>query len=115
MGRQVLETKKILDKVSGLEKSDVGDLQETLKKGGIGFTEDMGAMLRGGDMSGLKGKIIDSMKASQAGSTFVNSPGGAAGVEGGPNAAQTLEQQVNINQQILAAMTQLAQRLGPAR
>ena len=115
MGQQIISTKKILDKVSGLEKNEVGDLQELLKKGGIGFNEDMGAMLRSGDMSGLKGKIIESMKASQAGTSFVSSPGGAAGTEGGPNAAQTLEQQVNINQQILAAMTQLANRLGPAR
>lgn len=115
MGQQILSTKKILDKVSGLESGDVGDLQEMLKKGGIGYTEDMGKLLRSGDTSGLKGKILDSMKASQAGTSFVNSPGGMAGAEGGPNAAQTLEQQVNINQQILAAMTQLANRLGPAR
>jgi hypothetical protein len=110
-GRIIQKTDSILNKVEkGLSSEDFkSELQ------GIGISPDQHIMaaLEKGDFKAVRDELLSSVMRGQASDTVVTGSGAkGAALDGGPSPSETLAQQVNINNQILQAMSAIAQKLG---
>lgn len=114
---QILKNRDILKKVEKLGDTDVSGLRKLYAEGGLGEAgADVADLLRKGKVgrSDLMAKTLDKIQQSTA-PTTATSAGGGVNPEGGASAAQVMDQQMQINQQILMAMSALNAKLGGPR
>ena len=109
-GMAILNSTKNIEKIQKLSDGTQAETLQAMKDAlGAGYTDEIAKIARTDGKKGVIDRLIAQTQQMAMG-TSVQSTGTGV-TEGGTSAEQTLAQQVNINNQILVAMTNVADRL----
>lgn len=106
-GMAVVNTLTNIEKLQKLDDKDIAGAKEVL---GDGFTPDMVKTARSGGNKAVIEKVLTDMQTGTIGNSVISAGGGTN--KDGPNAADTMTQQMNMNTATLQVMQGLAKKLG---
>lgn len=111
-GRNIVDTAELLADIGKGKYKKVSEVKEKL---GDKFTSRIGELIQQGDWGGAAQEGYNAFKTQEASQVQVNGPGGTKTEGGTATAQQTLSQQVQINDSILAAFRAMADQLGKGK